>query len=77
MAQILSLIFKDDDGKKTYQNTAQCDPPNSQGLFLNVNQLKALLELQAQKNKSGGCCRMAFDEATSKTNNQTSRNFLD
>lgn len=40
-----------DDGKKTYQNTAQCDPPNSQGLFLNVNQLKALLELQAQKSR--------------------------
>ena len=38
-----------DDGKKTYQNTAQCAPPNSQGLFLNVNQPKALLELQAQK----------------------------
>ena len=40
-----------DDGKKTYQNTAQCAPPNSQGLFLNVNQLKALLELQAQKSR--------------------------
>ena len=40
-----------DDGKKTYQNTAQFDPPNSQGLFLNVNQLKALLELQAQKSR--------------------------
>lgn len=40
-----------EDGKKTYQNTAQCDPPNSQGLFLNVNQLKALLELQAQKTR--------------------------
>ncbi len=38
-----------DDGKITYQNTAQCDPPNSQGLFLNVNQLKALLELQAKR----------------------------
>jgi len=40
-----------DDGQKTYQNTAQCYPPNSQGLFLNVNQLKALLELQAQKSR--------------------------
>lgn len=37
-----------EDGKKTYQNTAQCTPPNSQGLFLNVNSLQALLELQAQ-----------------------------
>jgi hypothetical protein len=36
------------DGKKTYQNTVQCTPPNSQCLFLNVNQVKALLELQAQ-----------------------------
>lgn len=24
------------DGKKTYQNTVQCNPPNSQGLFLNI-----------------------------------------
>ena len=40
-----------DDGKKTYQNTVQCDPTNSQGLFLNVNSLKALLELQAQKSR--------------------------
>lgn len=40
-----------DDGQKTYQNTAQCYPPNSQGLFLNVNQLKAFLELQAQKSR--------------------------
>lgn len=38
-------------GKKTYQNTVQCSPPNSQNLFLNVNQLKALLELQAQEAK--------------------------
>lgn len=36
-----------DDGKKTYQNTVQCTPPNSQHLFLNVNYLKSLLELQA------------------------------
>ena len=40
-----------EDGKKTYQNTTQCAPPNSQGLFLNVNQLEALLELQAQKSR--------------------------
>lgn len=40
-----------DDGKKTYQNTVQCTLPNSQGLFLNVNQLKALLELQAQRTR--------------------------
>lgn len=38
-----------DEGKKTYQNTVQCASPNSQDLFLNVNQQKALLELQAQK----------------------------
>lgn len=36
------------DGKKTYQNTVQCTPPNSQMLFLNVNQKEELLELQAQ-----------------------------
>lgn len=34
------------EGKKTYQNTVQCAPPNSQSLFLNVNQIKDLLELQ-------------------------------
>lgn len=39
------------EGKRTYQNTVQCDSPNSQGLFLNVNKLKAILELQAQKSK--------------------------
>jgi len=38
-------------GKKTYQNTVQCSPPNSQTLFLNVNQFTALLELQAQNTK--------------------------
>ena len=40
-----------DEGKKTYQNTVQCAPPNSQNLFLNVNQQKALLELQTQKQR--------------------------
>ena len=37
------------EGKKTYQNTVQCTPPNSQMLFLNIDQIKALLELQAKK----------------------------
>lgn len=37
-----------EDGKKTYQNTVQCTPPNSQFLFLNVNQTEEKLELQAQ-----------------------------
>lgn len=37
-----------EDGKKTYQNAVQCAPPNSQFLFLNVNQLDDRLELQAQ-----------------------------
>lgn len=40
-----------DDRKKTYQNTVQCTPPNNQDLFLNVNHLNALLELQAQKSR--------------------------
>lgn len=39
------------EGKLTYQNTVQCTPPNSQMLFLNVNQLEELLELQAQKKR--------------------------
>lgn len=38
-----------EDGKRTYQNTVQCTPPNSQMLFLNVNQVEELLELQAKK----------------------------
>lgn len=38
-----------EDGKKTYQNTVQCSPPNSQLLFLNVNQIEKTLELQANK----------------------------
>ena len=37
------------ESKKTYQNTVQCTPPNSQMLFLNIDQIKALLELQAKK----------------------------
>ncbi|CQB87326.1 Uncharacterised protein [Chlamydia trachomatis] len=40
-----------EDGKKTYQNTVQCTPPNSQMLYLNVNYLDELLELQAQLQK--------------------------
>ena len=40
-----------DDRKKTYKNTVQCTPPNNQDLFLNVNHLNALLELQAQKSR--------------------------
>lgn len=40
-----------EDGKKTYQNTVQCTPPNSQMLYLNVNYLDELLELQAQLHK--------------------------
>lgn len=37
------------NGFKTYQNTVQCAPPNSNMLFLNVNHLNELLELQAEK----------------------------
>ena len=40
-----------EDDKKTYQNTVQCTPPNSQFLFLNVNQAEEILELQAQTKK--------------------------
>ena len=38
-----------EDKKKTYQNTVQCSPPNSQLLFLYVNLLEKKLELQANK----------------------------
>ena len=41
-----------DGGKLTYQNTVQYSPPNSQLLFLNVNQVEELLELQAKKLKT-------------------------
>lgn len=40
-----------ENGKKTYQNTVQCTPPNSQFLFLNVDQTSDKLELQAQKKR--------------------------
>jgi hypothetical protein len=40
--------YPTDAGAITYQNTVQCAPPNSQNLFLNVNQARDLLELQAQ-----------------------------
>lgn len=39
------------DGVKTYQNTVQCAPPNSNRLFLNVNHMNGHLELQAQRRK--------------------------
>lgn len=39
------------DGCKTYQNTVQCTPPNNQQLFLNINQIDELLELQAERRK--------------------------
>lgn len=34
------------DGRKTYQNTVQCNQPNSQGLGLNLELVKELLELK-------------------------------
>lgn len=37
------------DGFKTYQNTVQCSPVNSQFLFLHVNHLDERLELQAER----------------------------
>ena len=40
-----------ESGVKTYQNTVQCSPPNSQMLFLNVNHLDERLELQAERKK--------------------------
>lgn len=39
------------DGFKTYQNTVQCSPVNSQFLFLHVNHLDERLELQAERRK--------------------------
>ena len=43
--------YINEDGFKTYQNTVQCTPPNSQMLFLNVNHTNELLELQAERKK--------------------------
>ena len=40
-----------EDGKKTLQVTVKCSPPNAQELFLNVNQIADLLEMQAGKSK--------------------------
>ncbi len=49
--EIVDLYGYFKDGRKTYHNTVQCSPPNSQMLFLNIEQIKALLELQAQKKR--------------------------
>lgn len=43
--------YFNEDGFKTYQNTVQCTPPNSQMLFLNINHVNELLELQAERKK--------------------------
>lgn len=43
--------YINEDGFKTYQNTVQCAPPNSQMMFLNVNHVDELLELQAERRK--------------------------
>ena len=43
--------YINEDGFRTYQNTVQCTPPNSQMLFLNVNHIAELLELQAERRK--------------------------
>lgn len=43
--------YINEDGFRTYQNTVQCTPPNSQMLFLNVNHIDELLELQAERRK--------------------------
>lgn len=40
--------YRSADGKLTYQNTVQCAPPNSQSLFLSIDQLHNLLRMQAQ-----------------------------
>lgn len=44
--------YPDDGGKLTYQNTVQCNIPNSQNLVLNVNDVKQLLELQARATRN-------------------------
>lgn len=43
--------YFNEDGFKTYQNTVQCSVPNSQMLFLNVNHVNELLELQKESKK--------------------------
>lgn len=40
------------EGRLTYQNSVQCNAPNSQSLTLNVNHAKELLELQALRKKT-------------------------
>ena len=39
------------NGNKTYQNTVQCSPPNSQGLFLEIDKEGGLLALNARLDK--------------------------
>lgn len=43
--------YKNQNGFKTYQNTIQCSPPNSQNLFLNVNYFNECLEPQAKRRR--------------------------
>ncbi|MDY4043289.1 MAG: MvaI/BcnI family restriction endonuclease [Marinifilaceae bacterium] len=43
--------YVNEDNFKTYQNTVQCTPPNSQMLFLNVNHFDENLELQAKRQR--------------------------
>lgn len=43
--------YLNDKGKLTYHNTVQCEFPNSQHLFLDVNHLEELLELQAKQKR--------------------------
>ena len=42
----------DDSGKKTYQNTVQCNTPNSHNLILNIDYIKELLELRYAQPKT-------------------------
>ena len=64
------------EGKKTYQNTVQCTPPNSQMLFLNIDQIKALLELQAKKSHIEDVGMAAYEIAQSLVD-KAPRNILD
>lgn len=47
--EIVAKYGYERDGQLTMRNTVQCSPPNSQLLFLNVNHLDELLELQAER----------------------------
>ena len=63
------------DGRKTYQNTVQCNLPNSQGLGLNIEQVKELLELKHYGEKVDDVAVWALRKLHSRLNEKHHETF--